>query len=101
MANYQAKCDREALIELIRPMAGKFTAKQIGEKLGHSERYILNTANLFNLSLKKPPAISFHDYQLIKQLLVGGMKKNLICEKFEVSIFALNRWLKIYESQSA
>lgn len=100
MANYHTKCDREELIELIRPMAGILTAKQIGEKLGYSERYILNTANLFNLSLKKPPSISLHDYQLIKQLIADGMKKPLICEKFEVSSFSLNRWLKIYESQA-
>lgn len=93
MPNYTTKCDREALAEQIRTLAGKHTTKQIAEKLNHTPRYIMNVACVFDISLKRTPPLDAHDMDLIVQLIQSGLPRREIAEKFEISEPTLSRHL--------
>lgn len=96
MSNFNAKCDREALAEQVRTLAGKYTSKQIAQQLGHTPRYILNIAYTFDISLKAAPLLDRHDLELIVQLIRDNMPRREIAEKFEVSEPTLSRYLTNY-----
>ena len=97
MANYTTKCDRSALAEQIRPLAGKYTTKQISVMLNTNPRYITHVAELYEISLKLHSEVTPEDRYLMAALLKEGLSKKTICEKFEICLVTLNKHLKYYE----
>ena len=97
MANYTTKCDRSALAEKIKPLAGKYTTKQISVILNQTPRYITHVAELYEISLKLHATITTEDRHLMVALLKAGLSKKIICEKFEICLVTLNKHLKYHE----
>ena len=73
------------LVSQIRPLAGKYSSREIGARIGISAGFVRTLASNHGISLAQPRrnAITADDYVLIQQLEATGMPDTVICEKFE------------------